>query len=365
MTEKKNYVNFIILWLICTSLTSINNSLYLNKNQPDSLKKASTKIINTKHIHTDSTKIDSIKHQNSLNDSVNTDSTNIKLSIINPAKSDSAFVDSMVIDSLKIYQTNNDSIFLDSIKIDSTAIKDSLATLKRKEIFKDAFEMTKTKNIFDVINYVIDKTRPMTAVNIFGDLQNALYWKNKDINSAVAFGQIGVEYAQVQSKKNELFHPDLAKKLKTEAAYISFDIASFCWDGWDEKNIEINSTLKFIGYQAARHHLKLVKELDLGDINLARSHWMLAGLYLSSNSYEKAIAHYNRSAYLAKRGGSISETLLAKAFEIMSKRLISDTPELENEYNFYLENLQKQDDGKFFAAEVETAFKVYYKNIKN
>ncbi len=319
MTGKKNILILIILLIICVSLFSSEDSLTIKKTTPDSIRIESDQNI----------KIDSL---------------------------------SVKVNSIQINSLKTDSTLTDSAFIDSTAIRDSLELAKRKEIFKDAFEMTKTQNIFDVINYIIKKTKPLTAVNIFGDLQNALYWKKKDINSAVVFGQTGVEFAEFNANKNEIFNPELTKKLKMEEVYISFDIASFCWDGWGEKNIEINPTLTFIGYQAARHHLKLVKELDLGDINLARSHWMLAGMYLSSKSYEKAIAHYNRSAYLAKRGGSHSETLLAKAFEIMSKRLISDTPELENEYNFYLENLKKQDDGKFFAAEVETAFKVY-KNL--
>ena len=333
MTQKKYFINLIVLLMIFGRLTSteplqkdkINKNLLLNTNMEENL---STPLASTNN---DSLKLE--KNENTLKDT-----------------------------TLKIISKDSLTVEVDSTKIDSTANKDSLDLSKRKEIFKNAFEMAKTRNVYDIINYVVSNSKPFMAINIFGDLQNALYWKRKDIDSAISFGQFGFEYAIIQSKKNKLFHPELSQKMITEATYISFDTASFCWDGWGEKDIKINSTLIFIGYQAAREHLKLVKELNMGDINLARSHWMLAGLYLSSKQFEKAIAHYDRSAYLAKRGGSISETLLAKAFEAMSKRLIEDSPELKNEYNFYLENLKKQEDGKFFSFYVETAFKVYQNN---
>ncbi len=359
MKRYKHITNLLILIIFWISLAAEEDSLFIKKSKLDSIKINSSLTVSKDNLFAeyDSVKTDSTKIDSSI--IIKPDSLNADSILINQVEIDSIKVDSIGIDSIKIDSIKIDSVATDSTIIDSAAIRDSLESAKRKEIFKDAFEMTKTQNIFDVITYVVDKTKPLIAVNIFGDLQNALYWKNKDLNSAIAFGQFGVEYAQIQAKKNELFYPELSDKLLREAANISFDIASFCWDGWDEKNVEINSSVKFIGYQAARNNLKLVKKLDLGDISLARSHWMLAGMYLSSKLYEKAIAHYNRSAYLAKRGGSISETLLAKAFEAMTKRLVIDSPDLQNEYKFYLENLKKQDDGKFFAAEVETAFKVY------
>lgn len=109
------------------------------------------------------------------------------------------------------------------------------------------------------------------------------YWKHKDLPGARRLLEEGIALARRQAS------PDLEKPLQ-------YDLASFCWPGWDEAGISPTEEDLLAGDRAAAENLRLAIELQRGPAGMANAHFMVGAYALVARRYAEAYEAFRRQA---------------------------------------------------------------------
>lgn len=197
---------------------------------------------------------------------------------------------------------------------------------------------------------------PTEHVHLFRDVMRHAYWEKKDLPSAIQLGQDGIMFGEQLLEK----HPDLEAEIKGKIKGLYYDIASFTWPGWDEEGIEINDEQVRLGLQAAKHNLKLAKELRKDPLPCSRAYWLLAAQEVAARQYEQAKRDFKQAESLAREAELEAEALLAEGFIVVIGLLEEPgnqvlTARLEE----IRAKLQQIEQGKFFIAQLFDSLRVF------
>lgn len=213
-----------------------------------------------------------------------------------------------------------------------------------------------------VLESIFRADEPLVAGQVCNEALCTLYWKKKDLQSALAIGRGGMLLSLASAVRCEKENAELARKLTLVAQQIAYNMASFTWPGWNEPGIAITASDCAIGLDAARTSLRLVAQLNKGAIALSRGKWMLAGHELSAGNAPAARAHYAEAAQHADEAKSEAETLLCRGFEKLAELVGSPS---DKQARKALEEIKQRlptvPDGKDFVQQIETAEEVYRK----
>lgn len=210
------------------------------------------------------------------------------------------------------------------------------------------------------IEFLSTQDDPLFAIQGFRAAMRQAYWKKKDIEMSLTFGRGGFQYGVIMSQVLKRDDPEKAKKLRAEAKGFVYDIASFTWPGWDEKEIKLTDHMISEGLQSAKANLRLAIEMNKKPVAMSRAYWMLGAQELAHQKYEKSRISFLEAAKFAKLGKSPSEQYLCKAFECLAEYLSLDGDKVVLErLEVLLEQLRKQKDGEFYANQVDTARRVF------
>lgn len=179
------------------------------------------------------------------------------------------------------------------------------------------------------------------------DLLMHAYWKMKNLPAVMAIARAGIGYFD-----------KLGDSAKSDKRIMNYNLASFTWTGWDEPGIVISPADQKLGLAAAQASLQAVREMNLGEIPLARGCWMVGVHHLALKDYLAAIAGLCESESYAAQAGNRGEELLARGFREMAEIEESGgSPAALERFKAELKNLG--DDGVEFARQIEVAQRLW------
>jgi hypothetical protein len=184
---------------------------------------------------------------------------------------------------------------------------------------------------------------PADAAKAYLDLILHLYWDRKNIAAVIPLAQAGIAYTLQQ--------PDLQKTAKA----LTYNLASFCWPGWDEPGIPLGEPEIAAGEQAAQQHAQIIETLPATAIEKSRTAWMTGAYHLARRRYPQAIDSFNHAADLAQQAGSETEHLLNRGYALLAQDLAAHTPESQAQFEHLKSQLNALQDGPEFVTQLETA----------
>ncbi len=125
------------------------------------------------------------------------------------------------------------------------------------------------------------------------------YWDDKDLCAARRLLEQGITLAHQQG-------------LKGEEKAMNYDLAAFCWSGWDEPGIVIAEEDIRAGAKAAEENLKLAVELHRPNGPLGNAWWLVGAYRLQALDYHGAREAFIRFQELA--GEQPAAALLARGY---------------------------------------------------
>ncbi len=224
-----------------------------------------------------------------------------------------------------------------------------------------AIEKYRAQDSFAAIDALCAAQDKLAATKSFHEVMHHFYWKEKSLAPAVAFGRAGLQHGMAAAAAVEASDAKLAYELRSTAKGMAYDLASFTWDGWDEKGIVITESDLKLGLDAARTNLRLAVELKKGDLPLARAWWMLGAQQMSARDDKGAIESFEKSAKFAKAAQAEGEELLARGDAAIVRLRQSQGKEGKDEMEDVKTQLKKVKDGEFFIEQLDTAVRVFVK----
>jgi hypothetical protein len=158
---------------------------------------------------------------------------------------------------------------------------------------------------------------PDEAMRAYHELVQHAYWQRKDLRAVITLGQAGLARMQAQGERSAGRDEAATRAAREARSALSYNLASFCWPGWNEPGITIGEAELRAGYEAAQQHLALARELGLGDLHMARATWIAGALHLGTGQLDEARARFAESAQWAAKANNPSERLLACGYELL------------------------------------------------
>ncbi len=189
-----------------------------------------------------------------------------------------------------------------------------------------------------------------------------LYWQEKALHAVVPIARAGIQYCLIKARELEEKDAESAKKMLNLAKVISFNLSSFTWPGWDEKDIMITGDALVAGLAAAKLNLRLVEELGGDPAQLSNSHWAIGAQYLAMKEYVKAKAAFESAAKYAHKAGSKDAALMNNGYIAMTGILQgADKEKAQVQFDKTVKALEDigTDDSKFFANQLVSVLKFF------
>ena len=164
------------------------------------------------------------------------------------------------------------------------------------------------------------------------------YWERKDIDAVVLLGRAALSFGSGVSSSEDL------GALKS----VAYDVASFCWTGWDEPGVTIDDEARIFGAEAAGLNLALAERLDRPGIPRAAAHWLVGAHALTAEDNASALGSFEQAASLAKSASAIALELLYRGYAAIAKREPLTTDELAT-----------LEDGPELVEQLKTAARVF------
>jgi len=143
----------------------------------------------------------------------------------------------------------------------------------------------------------------------------------------------------------------------SEQKAMNYNLASFCWPGWDEDGIAPTAEDIDVGEKAANENLRLAEELQQGDAPMANAWFMVGAYHLVRTRYAEADDAFANSMDASFRAGNTDHMLLGAGFRILAGQLTSGIVDVEAPCSHIL--AEGGEHGKMFADQLRAAAKVF------
>src|SRR5688500_17012208 len=132
----------------------------------------------------------------------------------------------------------------------------------------EALRLAAEQDSFAAIAWLSAQPDPIAVAKAFSEAMLHLYWQEKNLPLAIAFGRAGAQFALAAAAGWETSDPGKALELRGSAKTMAYNLASFTWPGWNEPGIVTTSSDVALGLDAAKANLRLAVELQKGELPL-------------------------------------------------------------------------------------------------
>lgn len=253
-------------------------------------------------------------------------------------------------------------IVLSSLLIANCTFADDKDDANRKEIFNNTKSLLISSDSYQATGFINSLGEPDSVAEYYSFLVERFYWQEKNLPNVIILAQGGIHYCLLKSAELRMDQPEQAMKLKKKARVISYNLASFCWPGWVEEGINIGHENIITGLDAAMLNIRLVKELNEGNLEHAYAYWIYGAQLLALQKYDEAIGAFRLSGEYAADENDRLNKLLAEGYVAITKiasgdsdgrKLLGDTIEALNKMD--------NDDARYFIGQFNTALGVFIK----
>lgn len=228
----------------------------------------------------------------------------------------------------------------------------------------EARRLAAEQDSFAAIAWLAAQPDPVIVAKTFSQLMLDLYWQEKNLPLAIAFGRAGAQFAFSSAAAIESSDPTKATELRGSAKAMTYNLASFTWPGWNEPGIVTTAADVALGLDAAKTNLRLAVELQKGDLPLSRAYWMLAAQQLASGEHAAAAESFQAAARFATAANNPSEAELANGFAAIV-HIVASVNEparqevAKKELQAIREKLKSLPDGDAFCGQFDGALQVF------
>ncbi|KPK72852.1 hypothetical protein AMJ87_03590 [candidate division WOR_3 bacterium SM23_60] len=233
---------------------------------------------------------------------------------------------------------------------------------ERLEMAASVKKMVEENDSYGAIEMIQGKGDFQEVAQRYEFLVRDLYWQEKALHALMPIARAGIQYCL--TKANELTEKDsaAAHKLVDYAKIMSYNLSSFTWPGWDDKDIIITDEALVAGLEAAMLNVRLVERLGANPGQLSNSYWAIGAQYLAMKEYAKATTAFESAVNYAQKAGSKDAELMNKGYIAMSRILEgSDKKKAQADFDKTVKALQDigTDDSKFFAGQLVSVLKFF------
>jgi tetratricopeptide (TPR) repeat protein len=223
-------------------------------------------------------------------------------------------------------------------------------------------KMVKENDSYGAIEMIQGKGDYKEIAQRYEYLVRDLFWQEKSVEAIVPVARAGIQYCL--TKASELAEKDSAasQKMVDYAKIISYNLSSFTWPGWDEKDVVITDEALVAGLEAAMLNLRLVERLGGKPGQMSNSYWAIGAQYLAMKEYARAKEAFESAASYAQKAGGKDAELMNKGYIAMTDILVgAEKEKAQAEFDKTVKALQDigTDDSKFFADQLVSVLKFF------
>ncbi len=173
----------------------------------------------------------------------------------------------------------------------------------------------------------------------------------------VPVARLQLHYALNRIEQTDESDEERLTRLRKFARGTAYNIAAFTWPGWDDMgNIPLES--QRLGLSAARVALELASQANDVTFNAL---WINGAHELNAKNYDAAVEFFVRTRDAADAGDG---KYMAMGWIELTKYLVAPTEDKLTRLEAAVATLRKadQENGAFFAEQIETALDVYTRN---
>jgi hypothetical protein len=206
----------------------------------------------------------------------------------------------------------------------------------------DLKKLADSNDLPTIIYHLNAHPDPNEADGLYIDLVLHAYWQQKNIQSVITLATAGITYTR-------------AHQLPKSTKALTYNLASFCWPGWQEPGITLTEKEIQIGQQAAQQHADISQSLNPTPIVKARTAWILGAHHLTAKQFAPALAKFNESAAHATAAANEPESLLAHGYAALTQSLESNNPTAQATLTQIKSQLLPLEDGPDLVRQLENA----------
>ncbi len=226
-------------------------------------------------------------------------------------------------------------------------------------MLENAVKLYTESDFFAAVEFLNQQGDKAETANTYSKLVLHCYNELKDAVGMELFGLAGIQYALNAAAVAD---GEEAAKFKGVAAAISYNLSANLWPGWGDEGIVLSASQSVVGLNAAKTNLRLVQELNKGDLAESRSNWAIGSHLLALGKLDEAIVAFDKGANHAEIDGEEGDKLLNQAYSAMTAVLKSpDDAKAEEKLASLKEQMKSLEHGDFFIGQVDTAHKIFSK----
>ena len=224
----------------------------------------------------------------------------------------------------------------------------------------DALKLLYASDSFAAVEFLNQQPDETAVAAAYRTLQSHSYWITKEMTLMLLVSHAGIQYCldrgEAAAAAGRMAHAFL---LRGEAKALAYDLASFCWPGWDEPGVQLDVAHRSAGGDAARLNLRLALELDKPPLALGRAYWLLAAYLLIERQFGAAAIYFYRAAGYAAVAQETTEELLFMAYAALAAKLTHPQDKRRGAaFAAARKRIQTIEFGKEFLDQIDTAAKV-------
>jgi hypothetical protein len=220
------------------------------------------------------------------------------------------------------------------------------------------------EDIFAALEFSLDQGEILSAAQALHLAMRHQYWKEADLDGALAFGRTGIQLGLQGARACEQNDPELAFALRGQAKRFAYDVASFAWVGWDQDGITISPGAHAAGWEAARVNLRLAIHLERGDLPLSRAHWMIGAYQLADGDLDGAGRSFQVALDLAEKVDSREDAQLNRGYILLVKKgQAQGNPAASADFSEFLDQSRQEESGTYLVEQLEIAARVFARRL--
>jgi hypothetical protein len=161
-------------------------------------------------------------------------------------------------------------------------------------VVKEIQEFLRTGDSFAAMELIQRHGTSSEIATRYRTLVGDLYWKAHDLAAVVLIGRAGILYCLGQLL-NAQIPGDTAEKIGDAAKEMAFNLASFCWPGWEEPGINPSDEELAFGRDCARLNLRLAIQLKRPPRGVSMAHWLIGAHALAARDFDSAAKQFERA----------------------------------------------------------------------
>lgn len=148
--------------------------------------------------------------------------------------------------------------------------------------WSEAREHLERDGAMKAIGYLTGQADSDAIMAGYMELVKYTYWELKNLATTVQLAKAGIAWCLDCADRSLDKDESEIVNTRKNAKALAYDLGSYCWSGWDEIGITITHADQEVGTLAAEQCLSRVKQLQQGDVPMARALWLLAAHQLTS-----------------------------------------------------------------------------------